>query len=114
MILLTVNEMKSEIDSDIVNKVIRLMDWQLAVRKIHDPIDADNKLAEMEQKIRKILSTGPKTGRRLKQLVNANRAGLWVFNTSLGNLTNAKEIQVDKATKQWKIHESVVKSVVTT
>jgi hypothetical protein len=42
------------------NKLIKLCDWQLAVRKLHDLIDADNKIAKMEEKIRRVLSNGPK------------------------------------------------------
>ena len=50
MSLLAVNDLKNEIDEETVSRVIKLCDWQLAVRKIHDPINADNKIAKMEEK----------------------------------------------------------------
>ena len=53
MPLLAVNDMKTAIDVETVRKAIFLCDWQLEVRKLHDPIDADNALAKMEEKIRR-------------------------------------------------------------
>ena len=45
MQLLAINEQKSIIDEDILDKVIKLSDWQLAVRKRFDPVDADSQMA---------------------------------------------------------------------
>lgn len=92
MILFAVNDGKLHVDADIVRKVIKLMDWQLEVRKQLDPIDADNQLARMEESIRRALLKGGMSGRDLKNRVNANRAGLWYFDTALNNLLNADEV----------------------
>lgn len=108
MSLLAVNEAKECIDLDIVQKVTMLCDWQLQVRKLYDPINADNKIAAMEENIRRALSTGPKTERELKQRTNANRAGLWVFKTARSNLESAKEIARDRKDKKWKLCQSEV------
>jgi hypothetical protein len=101
MILLSVNERKTEIDLEIVQKVIALMDWQLIVRKVFDPIDADSAVAKMEEKIRRVLISGPKTDRELKQRTNANRAGLWIYNVATKNLKESDEIMRNKDTKKW-------------
>jgi len=94
MPLLAINEMKTEVDEDIVDKVIELMNWQLEVRKTHDPIDADNEMAKMEEKIRRVLKThGELTIRELKQFTNANRTGIWFFDTAVENLKRSNEIE---------------------
>ena len=102
MSLLAVNDLKDEIDEKTVSRVIKLCDWQLAVRKLHDPIDADNKIAKMEEKIRRVLSNRPRKERELRQGVNANRAGLWAFDTAKKNLERAGEIALSKKSKKWR------------
>jgi hypothetical protein len=76
MSLLAANEGKNVIDGDTIIKAIDLCDWQLSVRKIYDPIDADTNIAKMEERIRRQLARGPKSDRELKQYTNANREGL--------------------------------------
>ena len=39
---------KDIVDEDTVDKVISLCNWQLKVRQLHDPIDADSKMAKVE------------------------------------------------------------------
>jgi hypothetical protein len=103
MILLAVNEGRLEVDSAIVSKVTELMDWQLRVRQIHDPIDAEGKMAIIEQKIRRILFSGPKSERDIKRQCHAERVGLWFFTSALNNMSRAREIQFDKNAKTWRI-----------
>jgi hypothetical protein len=100
MPLLAANEAKSHVDVETVQKVIQLSNWQLQTRKLHDPIDCDNNIAKMEEKIRRNLrSKGPLPEWRLKQAVSANRDGLFVFNNALKNLQRAREVQWDKSTR---------------
>ncbi len=102
MPLLAVNDRKQSIDLETVKKVIRLCDWQLEVRKQHDPIDADNAVAKMEEKIRRVMaSRGALTERELKQYSNAARAGLWLFEKAKRNLMAAKEIGWKKQDKKY-------------
>lgn len=103
MPLLAVNDIKIEIDEDIVKKAIALVEWQLEVRKELSPIDADNTIAKIEESIRRQLRKGPLKERELKQRTNSNRTGLFYFNTALKNLTNAKEIKYDKYSKKYKL-----------
>ena len=103
MSLLAANDLKSEVDEDTVRKAIALCDWQLNVRKTHDPIDADNKIAKMEEKIRRALGKGQKKDRRLKQSTNYKRAGTWVYQTALNNLVRYKEIAFNSKSKKWKL-----------
>lgn len=86
-----------------MRNAIDLCNWQLKVRKIHDPIDADNKIAKMEEKMRRQLSSGSKKERVLKQHVNANRSGIWVFDTAKKNLVRAKEIALSRKSNEWRL-----------
>ena len=101
MPLLAVNELKNIVDTKIVKKVIALCDWQISVRKQNDPIDADNKIAHMEERIRRVLQNGPRSQRELKQYTNANRSGLWCFKSALKHLEDAEEIVFNTREKRW-------------
>lgn len=93
MPLLAANDLKEIIDTQIVEKVTDLCDWQFNVRALHDPIDADNKVAQLEQKIRRQLKTkGSLSDWELKQATNANRDGLWFYEAAKQNLIKAEEI----------------------
>jgi len=97
MTVLAANECKKEVDSEIVNKAISLCNWQLRIRQLHDPIDADNSGAKLEESIRRALGTkGPLTTRELKRATNANRFGLFLFQTAVKNLTAAGELTCDR------------------
>lgn len=92
--LLAVNDLKTEIDEETVKKAIALCDWQYKVRRRYDPIDADNAMAKLEEKIRRVLQTGPKTNRDLKKAVNAHRCGVWMFDTAILNLMKAGQVSM--------------------
>jgi len=99
--LIAINDFKKEIDVDVVTKVIAIMDWQLLIREQLDPIDADNKIAQLEEKIRRKLKLGPlKTG-GLKKGVNYQRTGIWIYDQAIRNLEGASEISFDKTKKAW-------------
>jgi hypothetical protein len=71
-----------------------LLNYELTVRRLCDPIDADNAIARLEESIRRVLATyGPLTERELKQRVNYRRAGVWVFNQALDNLLKSGEVR---------------------
>jgi len=101
MPLLAVNELEHGVNTAIVNKAIALCDWQLEVRRLYDPVDADNKVARMEEKIRRVLGRGTMSDRDLKRLSNAHRAGLWIYTTAINNLKRAREIRWHKEMKAW-------------
>jgi hypothetical protein len=103
MILLTVNELQGTVTPEIVKMATDLCDWQKEARKIHDPIDADSIVARLEEKIRRVLSRGKMTERELKQLTNANRAGLWFYESAKKNLMAAREIVCNKKSGLWTI-----------
>ena len=72
-------------------------------------VDADNKMAIMEEKIRRQLeSRGELTRRELSQYTNANRSGIWNFDNALLNLEKAGEIRCERVgkTKTFSLVES--------
>lgn len=103
MVLLSVNDLKAVVDNEVVGQAIALCDWQLEARRLHDPIDADNNVAKMEEKIRRVLSKKSKGDRDLKRYTNANKAGLWFFETAKKNLQRSQELRWDKKERLWEI-----------
>lgn len=101
MALLAINQKKKIVDADIVNKATRLMDWQLSVRRLHDPIDSDSLIGKTEERIRRLLQAGPKKEWELKRLVHVDRTGLWPFMQALRNLQAGREIKWNKVTKNY-------------
>jgi hypothetical protein len=101
MSLLAINEGKRVIDATVIDKVMRLMNWQLEVRKQHDPIDADGQAAKMEERIRRALRVTSMSDRDLKKKVHAERSGIWVYSMGIKNLQSAREIRWDKTASRW-------------
>jgi len=101
MVLMAANDGKRSIDSETVEKVIRLMDWQLEARRLHDPIDADGQMAKMEERIRRILRIAPQSDRDLKKKVHLERSGIWFYTQAIKNLQTAREIRWNKTSREW-------------
>jgi hypothetical protein len=109
MCLIAVNDLKSEVDDETVKTAIALCDWQLEMRKLYTPVDADNTMARMEEKIRRQLETkGKLTRRELSQYTNAGRSGIWYFDKALSNLEKSGEITREEVgrTKTFSLVES--------
>src|SRR5262249_24997512 len=67
---------KTAIDTETVSTVRLILDYELKMRELTDPIDADNLIAKLEEKIRRVLAQkGPLKKRELKKAVNAHRTG---------------------------------------
>lgn len=102
MPLLAVNDMKRSVDLDIVNKIISLLEWQHNVRGIYDPIDAEGKVAKMEEKIRRAFKLKQKWHKRdLQRKVNYNQDGIWVWDSATTNLKKNDEIMIDARKKMY-------------
>src|SRR5262249_54919201 len=88
---------RQTIDEEIAAGVVDLLRYQLAVRRESDPVDADNAIAKLEEKIRRALARGPVAMRDLQRRCHYNRVGLWAWRTAFGNLLMAGEVEHDKA-----------------
>ena len=104
MPLLAINDMKREVDAVTVKKVIALCDHQFRVRTMYDPIDSDNKVAGVEEKLRRVLrARGHATERTLKKAVHVERIGLWIYSQAKTNLYRAKELKYDKKSNSYSL-----------
>jgi hypothetical protein len=100
MPLLAINDKKIAVDLQTIEKVIKLIDWQHQVRRVYDPIDAEGKIATMEEKIRrKMIEQRQWKKRKLQRKVNYNRDGIWVWEKAVQNLQSNKEIIFDSKTE---------------
>ena len=108
MALLAINDLKTKVNEETIAKVCALCDWQLAVRQIHDPIDAETIVAKMEEKIRRqVRKRGPINERDLQRHVNAHRVGLWVYGAALKNLKQFGEVKEDPKSKALSLCDQV-------
>lgn len=86
MPLMAVNELSEIITLDTVQRVISLLEYQLKARKFCDPVDADNKIAALEETIRRLLASGPMRKRDLEKYAHKARVGTWAWETALKNV----------------------------
>jgi hypothetical protein len=100
MPLLGLNEGRTEVDLRIVEKVITILKWEYETRKMVDPISADSRIAEMEQKIRRYTDGGI-TKRDLMKKVHYERYGVFIFNAALRNLLKVRDIKFESKTGQY-------------
>jgi hypothetical protein len=101
MVLLAANEMKTSITPEIAKRTVALLNYQLAARQFADPIDADNAIARVEERIRRLLASGPMIKRDLERRVNKARVGTWVWEKALQNLR--REIRYDHKRKTYSL-----------
>jgi hypothetical protein len=93
ILALTTDTDKDCVDVDIIERVIAILDYELRLRVLTDPIDADDRIAKLEERVRRALKArGPLTKRRLRQCVHADRDGLWAFEAALKNLISNNDI----------------------
>jgi hypothetical protein len=86
MPLLAVNEMKDNITPEIAERTVALLTYQLAARKFADPIDADNAIARLEERIRRLLRNGLMLKRDLEKQAHKDRVGSSLWNMAIKNL----------------------------
>jgi hypothetical protein len=84
------------IDLQIIDATLAILSYELQIRHLTDPIDAENLVARLEEKIRRSLGVrGPLTHRDLMRAVNANRTGLWAFEAAISNLKHHRQIRFE-------------------
>lgn len=101
MLLLAATSGRHEIDADVAQAVVDLLTYQLDVRRECDPVDAENTIALLEEKIRRALARGALRGRDLKRKCSYHRYGLWMWTSALDNLLKAEELAREPKTDLW-------------
>jgi hypothetical protein len=92
MILLAVSSGRETIDEEVAEAVISLLGWQFRIRRDNGPIDADNMIAGLEEKIRRSLAAGPLSLSGIKRKVNYSRFGLWALDNAIKNLVTGGKL----------------------
>jgi hypothetical protein len=84
---------KKQIDLETVNVVTRILTYELELRILTDPVDADDRIARLEQRIRRQLKARKRlTVRELRRHTNADRAGIWAFTRALKNVCDVGDV----------------------
>jgi len=84
---------KDVIDSETVATVIKMLDYEFRIRQLTDPVDADDRVAALEEKIRRTLRQwGPLRKRDLRRKIHADRYGTWAFESAVKNLQSAGDL----------------------
>lgn len=98
MPLLALTTDKQIIDLETAEWVVSILDYELRVRTLTDPIDADNTIAKMEEKIRRVLKSKGRAlnKRELGRAVHANRYRIWAFEKALSNVVRVGEVSAGK------------------
>jgi hypothetical protein len=108
MVLLAATTGKPEIDEEVVAAVVALLRYQLDVRRELDPVDAENTIATLEEKVRRTLARGGLHARDLKRKLSYHRYGLWAWNSAITNLVTAGELHHDAKTDTYADHRPSV------
>jgi hypothetical protein len=106
MSLLALSQEEFEIGKHIVEQAIALIEYELSVRRLYDPIDAESNVAKMEERLRRVMGEQLNrcwTHRELQQRTHSNRVGIWVLRTALENLEKIGEIKKEIGQNAWKL-----------
>ena len=115
MPILTATCDKLEVDAEVITAVTNLLNYELEVRKVLHPIDADNAIAKLEQKIVRQVSSNENfyTRRELARAIHADRAGYWRFRTALDNMEKNNSVYLNPTTKRYVIPDQGLEDVPT-
>ena len=94
MVIQAVLKRQRIITAEIVDQVVDLLQYEVAIRRMMQPVIADNAVAEMEQMIMLYLpnSGEPIRRRDLYRKVHAERKGLGIFDRAIQNLVNDHQL----------------------
>jgi hypothetical protein len=106
MILFCGNEDEARVTPDIAERVVSLLEWQRKVREENDVIDAEGKIAKMEEGIRRALKKTPGgiARRELQRTTNYSRAGIYVWDKAVENLCK-EEVFYDSKRQIYRLNE---------
>ncbi len=83
----------------LVDAVIPLLEYQLAIRRELDPVDAEGVVARLERMILRQLAKGRMPESRLQARCNVRYYGLWAYDLALRNIHGHEWVKVEKAGK---------------
>ena len=114
MVLLTATTGRTEVDEEIMGAVLALLRYQLDARRECDPVDCDNAVATLEERIRRSLARGGMRARDLQRKLHTERVGVWMWKTAVQNLLGARELKWDQKRDFYTLANGVVPTSVPT
>ena len=101
MVVLTVSKQEKSISLETAQEVIKLLEHQHQIRELYDPINSDQVIGRLEEKIRRVLrSASPLSMGDLKHRCHAERQGVGNFLRALDNLVDVGEVGFDTIQNQ--------------
>ncbi len=91
----TILKQERSISRETVREVVSVLEYEVAIRRLVQPIVADNAWAKMEEKIRRFLPTdgGWISDRDLQSKTNASRTGIKAYKWAVDNLLDNGEME---------------------
>jgi len=106
MPLLALTNDRDAIGDEVMDVLLSILDYEITIRRLTDPIDADDRIARLEQKIvRTLKGRGPLSRRDLQRHTNARRDGLWAFEKAVSHLIREHDISLDKTNAFYSLNE---------
>lgn len=102
LILMALNNLSELVTLDIAKQTIELLRYQVNARRLADPIDADTKIAKLEENVRRALEDNNMTKAQLAQRCNRRRVGIFIWNKALDNLIKSGEVEYDTTERVYK------------
>ena len=87
LMLFAITTGTTTIGVELVEAVRALVEYEYALRKEIDPLDAEGVTARLERAIVRSLTRGRMSDRELRKSCNASRTGLWFYEAALKNLS---------------------------
>jgi hypothetical protein len=92
--IMAISEKKTEIDLDMVERVITLLEWQKRVREAYQPTEYTSVMAQIENLIRNVVKANPMIAEgRIKNKIRAKRFETWKVDKAFENLTKSGELK---------------------
>ncbi|MFX0201589.1 MAG: DUF3987 domain-containing protein [Candidatus Hodarchaeota archaeon] len=100
----TIERDRFTIGADTMRRIIDILKYEQITREECDPIDSDNRIAALEERIRRQLKNrGPLSKRELRRHVHGDRFGIWMFNRALCNLLSEADVKFNSKTKNYEL-----------
>ncbi len=101
MLLYAVTMRRKAVTLEVVTAVTALLDWQLAVRRELDPIQAESKFARFQLMVARELRKGRMTRREVFKRIHSERYGTWIPKKAMEQLRENGLVGMDQERHCW-------------
>jgi hypothetical protein len=108
MVLLAASSGRDVVDEAVMTAVLALLRYELDARRECDPVNAENTIATLEERIRRALARGAVGGWELKKRLHSERVGVWMWLTAIENLRKTGELTWDRKRNLYSLTQQAV------